>query len=463
MSKSFVESIYETLPVSLQHAACSYYGWKEVRSRFNDLFNVWLEELIESEYWSAAEIEAYQREKLSQTITHAYETVPYYRDVMKQLHLTPKDIRSKEDLQKLPILTKEDVRKNFHRLISEQVHKQDIVFTHTSGTTGKSLHFYKNKSLIPFQWAIWWRHRKRFGIDVGTWHANFTGKIAVPVNQKHPPFWRWNLPMRQVVFNMQHLIPSKIESIINFLNTHPFWFYNGYPSVIHAFVTAAQDKGQYLSFPPSIITTGAENMLDYQRQDIQNYTGAILTDQYGLSEGCGNASHCSELVYHEDFEFGIMECVDPKPLGDGREKGTIVCTGFANTVFPFIRYEVGDVGIWHHSNYSCPCGRKSRILTNIEGRVDDYIITPEGHRIMRFDYIFKDTQNVKESQIIQDKLGEITVRIVRRSSYSIADENLIRSEIKRWISPQLTISFAYVQEIERETNGKFRAVKSLLR
>jgi phenylacetate-CoA ligase len=82
---------------------------------------------------------------------------------------------------------------------------------------------------------------------------------------------------------------------------------------------------------------------------------------------------------------------------------------------------------------------------------------------MRFDYVFKDALNVKEVQVVQEKLGEIAVRLVRRDGYGSGDEAEIRVEIQRWISPQLVVRFEYVQEIERQPNGKFRAVLSRLK
>lgn len=459
MSESFlVEHIYPRLPVFLQNAACCYYGKKEARTRLGSIFERYLKELEESEYWSASEIEAYQNEKLRSLVRHAYETVPYYRECWKRLRISPDDIRCREDLQKLPVLTKEDVRQNFERLVSEKAARNDLVFRHTSGTTGKALHFYLAKRAIAYQWAVWWRHRQRFGIGPGTLHANFTGKRVVPLKQSKPPYWRWNQPMRQALLTMHHLTPAKIASVVEFLNTHPFEFYSGYPSIIHMLAVHAMDAGVKLSTPPKAVFTGAENMLDFQRRDIQKFTGAILTDQYGCSEACGNASHCPEFVYHEDFEFGIVEGVELQAASPAK---SILCTGFASDAFPFIRYEVGDTGVWKDG--PCRCGRSSRILERIEGRKDDYVVTPEGACIMRFDYVFKDALNVKEVQIVQDELGEIKVRVVRRAGYRTTDETEIQNEIKRWISPALRVQFEYVPEIERQPNGKFRAVVSRLR
>ena len=461
MSESLlVEQIYPRLPVFLQNAACWYYGRKEARVRFGKIFEQRLRELVDSEKWSAAEIEAYQNEKLRSLIRHAYEKVPFYREKWKSLRLSPDDIRSREDLGKLPVLTKEDVRHNFDRLVSENVSPHSLVRRHTSGTTGKALHFYVTNEAIAFQWAVWWRHRLRFGLEPGGWHANFTGKRVVPLQQSRPPYWRWNRPMGQALLTMHHLTPGKIASVIEFLNSNRFDFYSGYPSIIHMLALSASEAGLSLTAPPRAVVTGAENMLGFQRRDIQKFTGAILTDQYGCSEGCGNASHCPEFVYHEDFEFGIMEGVE---LESGNPAKSILCTGFGCEGFPFIRYEVGDAAVWRDDGGACRCGRRSRVLLRIEGREDDYVVTPEGARIMRFDYVFKDALNVKEVQIVQEQPEGVTARIVRRPAYCSRDESEILREIQRWISPRLKVHFEYPEEIERTANGKFRAVVSRLK
>jgi phenylacetate-CoA ligase len=203
-------------------------------------------------------------------------------------------------------------------------------------------------------------------------------------------------------------------------------------------------------------------MYEFQRRDIVGLTKAVITDQYGFSEGCGNASECENAVYHEDYEFGCLECVDGEDVGAGAVRGRIVCTGFASEDFPLIRYDIGDVGVWASDEDRCECGRESSRILRIEGRSDDYIVTPEGRRIMRLDYVFKETGNVKECQVVQRRPDRIVVRIVRRMHFNANDEELITSRIGQWISPRLIVEYEYVNEIEREGNGKFRAVKSEL-
>jgi phenylacetate-CoA ligase len=428
--------------------------------RYGPGFEKTLTALLQSEKWRKADIDAYIDERIAELVAYAFENVPYYRETMRRRRLVPGDIRSRADLQKLPILTKEQVRHNLDKLCSEKTDKRRLLLRHTSGTTGKSLHFYVSRAAIAFQWAVWWRHRHRFGLHRGMSHVNWTGKMAVPPKQCGPPYWRWNWPMNQAVVNMHHLTPAKIPYIMRFLNEHGFEFYSGYPSIVHALCLASQEQGLALSSRPRVVVTGAENIYDFQRRDIIEFTGATITDQYGFSEGGGNASQCKENAYHEDFEFGILERVDAENLGNGMVRGRIVSTGFANPEFPLIRYDVGDIGVWANADDPCPCGRESRTLTAIEGRTDDYVVTPEGRRIMRFDYIFKDTVNVRECQIVQRRPDTIVVRIVKRPAFNGKDEAFITSEIGRWISPRLGVEYEYVSEIERERNGKFRAVKS---
>lgn len=455
------DQLYRRLPVLGQHLACSAYGLVERRRRLNGEFHGFLDALMESETWSRSDIDAFQDEQLRSVVRHAYIRIPYYHDLMHELRLVPDDIKTRADLTKFPLLTKEMVRENQKRLIDPAAPKRNLELRHTSGTTGSSLHFYSSTSVTTMQWALWWRHRIRFGLALDDLHANFTGKLVVPAEQVRPPYWRWNWPMHQALLNMHHLTSDKIVDIVGFLNRNPFAFYSGYPSILHILAATALERGLKLETRPKAIITGAENMLDFQRKDIGAFTGAVLTDQYGFTEGCGNASHCEHFAYHEDFELGILELIndDGDPATD--EPGGVVCTGFLSPEAPLIRYQVGDVASWS-PEVGCPCGRSSRVLKEIHGREDDYVVTPEGRRIMRFDYLFKDTASVRECQVIQRHLGEVTLLVVKGSSYTEEDERFLRRQIARWISPGLEVDFRYVDAIPREANGKFQAVKSEL-
>ena len=456
------ETIYSLLPVWAQNWACSYYGRREARTRYSPFFHEKLQWLQESQFWSEGDIAAYKDEQVRGIVKHAYETVPYYRRTFDQRKVKPHDIKGVEDLPKVPILTKEEVRANVCHLVSADYRGSRLMRDHTSGTTGTSLQFFREPEAIAFQWAVWWRHKARFHVRFNERSANFSGRPAVPIAQTGPPFWRENSPFNQVVFSMQHNSPEKIGFIVDRLNEEEFAFYTGYPSTLHSFANCVLDAGVQITSRPRYVFTGSENLLEDQRALIARVTGAPVTDQYGFAEGCGNASRCKSDVFHEDFEFGVLECCDPEPLDElGLKRGRIVCTGFAGLAMPFIRYDIGDVAVWDEK--PCSCGLHSNVIRRIDGRAEDFILTPEGVRIMRLDHLFKDTQAIKESQVVQCVPGEIDIRVVRRAEYDSKTERMIQSMVRRWVSQTLRVRFVYVDELEREPNGKIRAVKSYLK
>ena len=295
-SESVAEHVYPRLPVFLQNAACWYYGTKESRQRFGKLFDRHLNSLLESEKWSASEIEAYQDEKLRGPDSLRLRERSLLPSTLAEFENHSRAIFGRARIcRNLPVLTKEDVVQNRQHLLSSTASRSELAFKHTSGTTGKALQFYVSKAidrvsvgrLVASSPALWTCNR---GAGMRTLPANASSLCSS--NRRR--YWRWNRPMRQALINMQHITPAKIGSIMEFLNSNHFRVLFrisfDYPPV----ATTAQRAGLTLTSRPRVIATGAENMLDFQRRDIAEFTGAILTDQYGCSEGCGNASHCPE-------------------------------------------------------------------------------------------------------------------------------------------------------------------------
>lgn len=451
--------IYENIPIWAQNLACTIRGYIEKRNRMGGDFDQILSELKKSEWFKKDQIETFQLYELKKLVNYCYDNVPYYTELFDTIALKPSEIQSIQDLSKIPVLTKDIVRENVDKLKSTNF-KGDIVQSHTSGSTGKALQFDFSKEAIQYRWALWFRHKARFGVTPTDCYATFTGQVAVPISQNKPPYWRENYAMKQTVFTMHHINRDKVPAIVKRLNEGGFKYYSGYPSILYSLAIIIEDLNLRITEPPKIIFTGAESLLEYQRDKIALVFRCEVTDQYGFSEGCGNASKCKFDLFHEDFEYGILECHNPIINEDGSKTGVVLATGFTNLAMPFLRYKVGDTATWVETN--CKCGRESKTIAGINGRNEDYIITPEGNKILRFDYLFKDTTNIVEAQITQKKLGEIIIRIVKGEGYSDTEENLLIKETYLKISPKLDVKFEYVNKIEREQTGKFRAVKSYL-
>ncbi len=138
----------------------------------------------------------------------------------------------------------------------------------------------------------------------------------------------------------------------------------------------------------------------------------------------------------------------------------IIGTNYTNYAFPLIRYDTGDVAELESEEKKCPCGIPGRLVKSIDGRKEDYVLTPDGRRIGRLDHIFKDMVNIKECQIFQEHVERVVFRIVRGKEYTEKDEKKLLYEARSRLGNQIEISIDYVEAIERTTQGKLRFVIS---
>jgi phenylacetate-CoA ligase len=205
------------------------------------------------------------------------------------------------------------------------------------------------------------------------------------------------------------------------------------------------------------VFTSSESLLAFQRETIERAFGAPVSDRYGVSEFCVSMTECGEQRLHVDMEFGIVE-VEVQERGDGWERGPLRVTGLSNDATPFIRYGIGDVGT--RSLRPCACGRPGDVFLDVDGRVEDYVVTPDGRRVGRMDHIFKEQLDVAEAQILQRTAEALEVHVVRRPGFDDASERALLKEFRARLGEAIRIELRYVDAIPREPNGKFRAVKS---
>jgi phenylacetate-CoA ligase len=202
--------------------------------------------------------------------------------------------------------------------------------------------------------------------------------------------------------------------------------------------------------------TGAETLLPHQRRVIEEAFSTTVSDQYGASEQCGNISECEKFRYHVDMEFGAVEFLPIPGMPDNIRR--IVCTGLRNSAMPLIRYDTGDIATV--SDEKCSCGRKAPVVEKIDGRIESYIITPDGRQMGRLDFLFKKSDNIKEAQLIQDDISIVKFRIVKNNRYNEEDERKLIKDIHAYMGKSFRIELEYVDTIPRERNGKFRQIVS---
>ncbi|MEQ3511908.1 hypothetical protein ABMY35_00860 [Pseudoalteromonas sp. BZB3] len=454
---SVIDKFYALSPRPIQNLMCSIYGYLENKKRFNGHFYDSLNLLLESQFFESDKIDLLKKSKLSSALILAkgsglYPSLREYNDA--DIYENPFTI-----LSKMPVLSKNDLRELDLASLPNTPH----TYLQTSGTTGKSLSVPRDLKMTAFQWAIWFRHRSRFGIKQGDLSLNFTGKPIAPLNSGSKKVWRYNYFQKQFLLGMQSINRDTIAEIVQFINSKRFVFFSGYPSIIYQLASLALEQGLELksSSKPKVIFFGAENVLQYQKDTIQLWLGndTVLTDQYGLTEGNCNFSKCEHGNYHEDFEFSHIELHEPVVNEDGSRTGFLIGTSLENHYFPLIKYHTGDMATFAPEEYQCPCGRKSRVVFDVQGRVDDYAETHDGRKIMRFDYLFKDTFEVLEAQVIQEKIGEVIVCAVPSQKFEqLTFEQKVSNAVDKYIDTSMKVEFQYVDHIPKGKNGKFKAV-----
>jgi phenylacetate-CoA ligase len=185
-------------------------------------------------------------------------------------------------------------------------------------------------------------------------------------------------------------------------------------------------------------------------------------DFYGLAERVLFATECeAHSGRHLNFEYGLTEIVDgtDHPVKNGK-MGVVVSTSLQNLGMPFIRYKTSDVS--QIRNQFCSCGRHMLLLDDITTKAEDIVVTPDGRMISPsvLTHPFKPMHNIEKSQIIQEEMNHIIIKIVKRPGYSENDTQTLLASFKERVGNDMDIMIEFVDDIPTTKSGKFRWVIS---
>jgi len=422
--------------------------------RHSTLFKKYLKELEETEKYSLEELKEYQNEKLRNVIKIAYENIPFYRKIFKERNLSPQDIRGIEDLQKLPFIDKGIVQKNL-KIFKNKSFKGIIAKGYTSGTTGSPGVFLRDLRSINFERAAFWRQYRWAGKDIGSRRVTLRGDLICLPEKEKPPFWRYNHFSKELIMSSYHLSDENMKFYIEEIKRYKPFDLNAYPSA--AYILANFCKRYSIDLNFSAVFTSSEMLWDYQREEIEKVFGCKIFDWYGNAERVAAIAEFGCGVYHAMPDYSIVEYL---PQEQGRYE--IIGTTLHNFVMPLIRYKTGDTVLLSEDK-SCSCGRNFRVIKSIYGRDDDFIVSPDGRRIVLLGTIFKGLSFIKEAQIIQRALDYIEVEFVIEDKYSNSYEDSILERLHKYIG---TVGIKYfikkVDHIERNTGSKYKFIKNLM-
>jgi phenylacetate-CoA ligase len=425
-----------------------------------------LHDLKESQWLSLEKMRELQLAKLRKLTIHAYRHVPYYRDRMRQLGLTPDDIRSLDDLQKLPMLTKEDVRKHLYfDIMSDNHDKADVLKVTTSGSTAEPFVCFVDRPQLEFRWAATLRSMEwtgwRFGDrQMRLWHQT----LGMSKMQIAREFADAALSRRKFIPAWE-MSDDTLREFVKRIEEHEPVLLDGYAESFNFLARYLQEHGN-LKVKPKGIISSAQTLPDGSRKMIEEAFGCKVFDKYGSREFSGIAYECeAHMGHHVVGEGYIVEILkDGKPAKPG-EVGEVVITDLNNHCLPFIRYRIGDLAEAVDPNEPCACGRGLPRIGRIEGRVQSIIIGSKGRYMPGafFSHLLKDYDHaIRQFQIVQVDRETLVFKVVKGKRFS--DETLqeVIGILHQYLGSEMKIEVEFVDNVEMVRTGKRLATVSKL-
>ncbi|MEM3640373.1 MAG: phenylacetate--CoA ligase family protein [Candidatus Bathyarchaeia archaeon] len=413
--------------------------------------------------WKTDKLLKHQNTELKRVIRYAYNYVPYWHEKFKQIGLKPDDIKTIEDLNKLPIINKKEVRSNLSRILSVRYNKDKLKKVFTSGSTGQPLTLYLSISEDEFRKA---RHL-RANIFCGQRMRDVWVVITSPIRFEKT----LRLPRLFRIYSMNTIsvYASPSEQIVSLKSLKPD-VVEGYSSSLYMLAREIKKRGGE-NIKPRIMFSGTE-LIDYShRQFIEKVFDAPLYDQYATIEFERMAWQCPEKTgYHIEADAMIMQFVDRdgEEVAPG-ERGEIVCTSLFNYAMPLIRYAVGDVGV--KSAEECSCGVNFPLMEMVEGRSDSIIYLADGRPISPIAFIyamqlFKWFEFIEQWRVVQEQKN--TLRVDIKTGEACVNQSIMEEELA-WhlrkilnLGADVVVRVCFVDDIPVDKSGKRMKVVSAI-
>ncbi len=409
-----------------------------------------------TQFLDSARLRELQFARLRETIRYAYDEVPLYRERFDKHGIHPDDIRDFSDLQRIPLLTKKDLREHPKGFIAGVMRGKDLIPFKTGGSTGKSVTVYADYESMERGVGAGYRSFRWTGWDLG----EPTGRIwgNPPTLKGIKARLRNALIEPEIYLDTMRLDEGSVRDFVAHWRAVKPTLLHGHSHSIYMFAEYCRRLSIEEIRPKGIISTSMM-LIPYERRIIEEVLRCPVTNLYGSEEVGLIAAECeSHMGMHINMENNYVEIVDEsgRPVASGKE-GAIVITNLINKAMPLVRYKIEDVGIM--SERICSCGRGLAMLEEVRGRIADFLVRRDGSLVAGVSLVERTLTafpGINQMQIVQNDLDNIIVNIVRGERYNETTERQLMDEFKGVFGPAIKLVLNYVAAIEQEKNGKFR-------
>lgn len=411
------------------------------------------------QWWPAERIAAFQLQRLRDLLQDVATSVPYYRDLFKQLGFGPGTVQSTADLQCLPFLTKAVIRANTDAL--KHANAQGLARFNTGGSSGEPLIFFIGNKRVSHDVAAKWRATRWWDVDIGDPEIVVWGSPIELGKQDRVKAWRDKILRTQLLpaFEMSE---TKLDQFIATIRAVKPRMLFGYPSALTHIARHAQKRGVVMTdLGIKVAFVTSERLYDEQRATIGHVFGCKVANGYGGRDAGFIAHECPAGNMHLTADDIVVEIVNPEgqvqPPGVA---GEIVVTHLSTNDFPFIRYRTGDIGVLGAT--LCSCGRSLPLLQDIQGRSTDFVVAADGTVLhgLSLIYILRDLTGVQSFKVVQESRELTRVQLVTDTNFLNTSVDVIVKGFRQRLGPDVQVQVDLVDDIPAEKSGKFRYIIS---
>ena len=399
-----------------------------------------IEYLKSTDKLSIDELQLIQFNRLKELIAFAYNKTEYYKELFDNANIKPEDIRTLEDLEKIPVTSKRDLITENNRIISNVKFKGSNTVG-TSGTSGESLKFIKDEKWDSANRAALFRYYDWYGIN--PWDRNGY-------------FWGYNIQASEVfktkiadfLQNRFRLFSYDDSSIIKFTKRLlKAKYLHGYSSMIYEVAKTVNRLNLNGKYELKLIKGTSEKIYEKYQEEVKRAFGSRIVSEYGAGETGLIAFECPEKHrMHINMQNVILEEID----------GEAVVTNLLSFSFPIIRYNLADYIKLAPKNYRCECGRNHYILEDVLGRVGKLIHGYNNrYPSLTLYYVFKNLhlqeRILLNYQAIQNEIGKLTLKIEQKDNC----EDKIRVQLRKYFKSDLDVKILFNQKLH-SMDGKMK-------
>jgi phenylacetate-CoA ligase len=408
----------------------------------------------QTQFHSPERLADHQLECLRRLIGHAMLHCAFHRRRFEEAGLDdPAELRSLDELRRLPTLPKEAVRERSEELTIPDPSGVPLREKRTSGSTGVPLRIQVNEDGMQHKAALTWRHNAWAGYRVGDLAGSVWGDMGEPALLKEKA--RRALLDRVEVLDSQKMDDARMAAFTAALRRRRIRTLVGHAQPLCVYAAYVLERG-IEALPVRAVIPTAMVLHAGQRELLERAFSAAVFERYGSEETSIIASECpAHRGMHIAAEGLIVEFLKEGRAAEPGEEAEIVVTDLVNYGMPLIRYEIGDVGV--RGPDACPCGRGLPMIERVRGRIADTIVTPEGRIVSGIsitDHIV-DVEGVRQVQIVQESRDELVFRIVKDEHFSAEGEAVLRGHCRRIFGDRMRVRCDYVDRIPAGPRGKY--------